>query len=141
MNLEENIIEIVVSRCAEIKAGIVQQDERENGLRYVLNFGHTLGHGVESASDFNIKHGFAVSLGMAAAARISHKMGYLSDDHLNRLENLLKRFGLPVKLIGLDTNTILKAMSHDKKVNLGKIRFVLPNQLGKVFLCDEVDVK
>jgi 3-dehydroquinate synthase len=141
MSLEESIIEHVIARCAEIKAEIVQQDEREDGLRAILNFGHTVGHGIESSSNFRIKHGYAVSIGMAAAARISHEMGFLGEDQLNRMVSLLKQAGLPVNISGLDTDMIMMTMTHDKKADSGKIRFILPDCLGKVFLSDKVEVQ
>jgi len=133
-------LEEIVFRSAEIKAGVVAKDERDLSLRAILNYGHTVGHAVESASDFWISHGEAVAIGMVAAARISHDMGILNPGELDRLEKLIEKAGLPTKVPKLDLERLVSAMKHDKKVQQGKVRFILPRCLGEVFISDEVSL-
>jgi 3-dehydroquinate synthase len=136
--LDTTLLEEVVVRCAGIKARIVEKDEKDLGLRNTLNFGHTVGHAVESASDYRIKHGQAVSIGMVTAAVISNKMGIMPLRDLNRLKNLLMAAGLPVGVPRLEMSRIIGAVEHDKKVQHGKINFVLPRRIGKVFVSNAV---
>jgi 3-dehydroquinate synthase len=140
MKLDNDVIEEMVFRTAAIKAAIVAQDERDTGLRNILNFGHTIGHAVETVSGFRIPHGQAVAIGMLAEAGISHKMGTFEETELEELENLILHCGLPVKMPEFDKNSVMKAMSHDKKTKDGKIRFALPRNIGDVYLTDEVDI-
>jgi 3-dehydroquinate synthase len=88
----------LVESCCRIKKSIVEIDEKEQGLRRILNFGHTLGHALETISQYTITHGEGVALGMIAAARISEKMGYLKNDETKRIEALVSEAGLPVKI-------------------------------------------
>jgi len=136
--LESPLLEEVVVRSAAIKARIVEKDERDSGLRNILNFGHTVGHAIETASDFKIRHGQAVSIGMVSAAVISNKLGILKARELGRLKNLLMAAGLPVGVPRLDITRIIRAIEHDKKVFNGKIRFILPRSIGKVFIANDV---
>jgi len=131
-------LEEVVSRTAQIKAEVVTEDEKDTGLRNILNYGHTIGHAVESVSDFKMRHGPAVAIGMVAAARISNKMGMLADDELDRLKNVIERAGLPIKIPGLEKEKILHMIKHDKKVLKDKVRFVLLKSIGSVLVTDEV---
>ncbi len=135
---DERILTDVISRCVGIKAAIVEKDEKDTGLRNILNYGHTIGHAIETVSDFRSTHGQAVSIGMVAAGLISQKMGFLSDSDLNRIKSLLIDAGLPVKILGLDITELLGIIKHDKKKIEGKTRFVLPESIGKVIICDEV---
>jgi 3-dehydroquinate synthase len=134
---DERILTDVIARCVGIKAAIVEKDEKDTGLRNILNYGHTIGHAVETVSGFRVTHGQAVSIGMVAAGLISQKMGFLSDSDLNRIKSLLINAGLPVKIPGLVISELLRTLKHDKKKVEGKIRFVLPESIGKVRICDE----
>jgi len=116
----------------------VEKDERDFGLRNILNYGHTIGHAIESVSDFKVQHGEAVAIGMVAAARISHKMGMLDKNELIRLKGLIARAGLPTEITSLQLEKLTQAMKHDKKILQGKIRFVLPRSIGNVFITEEV---
>jgi 3-dehydroquinate synthase len=136
--LDEEVLESIVTRSAEIKAGIVEKDELDMGLRNILNYGHTIGHAVESVSGFRIWHGEAVAIGMLIEARISNKMGILKEDEMSRLKEVIARADLPIELPPLETDEIIQAMKHDKKIIEGKIRFVLPKAVGEVFITDEV---
>ncbi len=139
--LDETVMEWLVARSAAIKAGIVERDELDLGLRNVLNYGHTTGHAVETVSDFRVGHGQAVAFGMLVAGRISQAMGLLGDDELRRIERLIERAGLVEQLPALDTEEMLEAMQHDKKIVDGRVRFVLLRTIGDVFVSDEVDAE
>jgi 3-dehydroquinate synthase len=131
--------EVVRSSCAA-KASVVEDDEREAGRRAILNFGHTLGHAIESLTGYTrYIHGEAVSMGMTAAARISHAMGLCDKEVVSRLEKLLKRIGLPTDLPEINPEEVIRILAHDKKVRDGKVRFVLPQRIGKVVIRDDVD--
>ena len=136
--LDAEMLEETVYRTASIKAEIVARDEKDTGLRNLLNFGHTIGHGIETASDFGMAHGSAVAIGMIAAGRISHELGLLSRNDLTRLHKIIQRAGLPVDMPDLNLKKVVKAMEHDKKILRGKIRFVLPQSLGKAIITDTV---
>lgn len=131
-------LETVVCRSAKNKADVVSKDEHDHGLRAILNYGHTVGHAVETVSDFDISHGQAVAIGMVTAARIANRMGILSGESVNRIRELIKRAGLPVELPLLEVTRLMHAMKYDKKVLQGKVRFVLPRMIGEVIITDEV---
>jgi 3-dehydroquinate synthase len=116
----------------------VAQDEKESGLRAVLNFGHTIGHAVESVSGFALKHGQAVAIGMVAEAEISRRLGKFDRDSVSRLENLLIKAGLPVTVPDIDIDAVITAMQHDKKVTDSRIRFVLLDAIGEAYVTDDV---
>jgi 3-dehydroquinate synthase len=137
-SLNEELLEEVVLRSAQIKAEIVEHDELDLGLRHILNYGHTVGHAIESVSDFKVGHGEAVALGMIAAGRISNKLGMLTRQELFRIEELIGKAGLPTKMPGLDVKKLMKAMEFDKKMAKGKIQFVLLRSMGEAFITDEV---
>jgi 3-dehydroquinate synthase len=137
--LRPEVLENMIVETARIKAEIVARDERETGLRGILNYGHTIGHAIEAVSGFKLRHGQAVAIGMAAAAKISTRMGLLEETEVPRLERLIVAAGLPVKMPELDRETVMQAMQHDKKVRDDKIRFVLLKSIGNAFISDEVD--
>lgn len=136
--LDEQVLERVVSRSAEIKAGVVSEDELDFGLRNILNCGHTVGHAIESVSELKIWHGEAVAIGMLVEARISNKLGILADIDLIRLKNLIDRASLPTELPSLQLEKLVQAMKHDKKVLQGKLRFALLKSIGKAFITEDV---
>ncbi len=138
--LDTETVEEIVFRSAKIKAEVVEKDEKDLGLRAILNFGHTVGHAVESVSNFKVSHGEAVAIGMLAAARISQRMSILKQNELARLEDLIKRAGLPTRLPDPGMEKLVAAMKQDKKVLKGRLRFILPQSLGKVFITEEVDL-
>ena len=137
-SLDDQVLERVVSRSAEIKAGVVEKDELDLGQRNILNCGHTVGHASETVSGLKIWHGEAVAIGMLAEARISNKLGIFDRNELVRLKNVMERAGLPTEIPDLEIGKIIQAMKHDKKILKGKIRFVLPKSIGSVFITDEV---
>ena len=138
--LDDTALEEIVFRSASIKANVVIQDELDTGLRNILNFGHTTGHAIETVSDFGVEHGHAIAIGMMVAARIAERLGFFDNNGLVRLKSLLESAGLPTKMPRLDSDIIIQAMKHDKKITGGKVRFVLPKAIGEVFITDEVDL-
>ena len=136
--LDEAVLEKIVSRSAAIKAGVVEKDELDLGLRNILNYGHTVGHAIESVSKLKVWHGEAVAIGMLAEAGISNKMGILSSQELKRLERVIAGAGLPTRIPSLPVKEMMQAMQHDKKIVLGKIKIILPKTIGEVFITDEV---
>jgi len=121
----------IISRCCEIKAEVVRQDEREGGLRGILNFGHTLAHAIENVAGYGeYLHGEAVAIGMLYAARLSTHLKGLSVEDSVRIEQLLTTLGLPVCAPGLEWNELRAAMTVDKKIRDGLIQFVLVDRIG-----------
>lgn len=121
------------------KAVVVASDEREEGVRAMLNFGHTFGHAIESGLGYGKwLHGEAVAAGMVIAARVSQKMGLVDADGVERTVKLLRRARLPVQGPKLGVDRYLELMGHDKKVEGGKIRFILLRSIGDAFISDGV---
>ncbi len=140
MKLDEAVIMQIQARCCELKAHVVAEDERELGLRAVLNYGHTVGHALEAAGNYrSLKHGEAVLLGMAAEAFIAQQMGLLSIEVLERIEAFVSRIPLEFKKDALAPSKVLDAVRRDKKTVDGKTRFVLPVCLGEVRILDDVE--
>ncbi len=132
----------VERRSCAIKASVVVQDERESGLRAVLNFGHTIGHAIESLSGYKkYLHGEAVAIGMAHAAKISEAMGYSAKADTDRIIHLLEVLHLPVDLPYYSAENYLQAILHDKKVKDGSITFVLNKGIGNFSLVKISDLK
>jgi 3-dehydroquinate synthase len=125
----------VIARCCEIKAEVVRQDERDCGLRAILNFGHSIGHALEAISHYGkYLHGEAIAIGQVAAARLSARTLGLPQNDVERIASLLKRAGLPiqVKLSPAQRQKVLAAMKLDKKVSGGEVQFVLAKRIGAV---------
>ncbi len=139
MLLDESVMERIVTRSVEIKAGIVEKDELDMGLRNILNNGHTIGHAIEAVSGLKVWHGEAVAIGMLAEARISNRMGILDKSEVDRLKIMITKAGLPIELPEYKIEDMMQAIKHDKKVLQGKLRFALLKSIGEVFLTDEVD--
>ncbi|MBI3003796.1 MAG: 3-dehydroquinate synthase [Ignavibacteriales bacterium] len=133
LRLEQEAVLHVQARCSTIKAGLVSQDERESGVRVILNFGHTVGHGLEAAGGFKVlKHGEAVLLGMIAESFIAKELGMIDSAVFKIIATLIRRVPVKANLRLLKSARILKAMSHDKKSAAGEKRFVLPTKIGQV---------
>jgi 3-dehydroquinate synthase len=125
----------VIARCCEIKAEVVAQDETEEGLRAILNFGHTIGHALEAISRYGkYLHGEAISIGQVLAANLSARQVGLDKNEVKRITNLFKRTGLPtaVKLSPSAQKKLFNAMKLDKKSSDGEVKFVLAKRIGKV---------
>jgi 3-dehydroquinate synthase len=130
---DEAALADIVSQCVNLKARVVEQDEFDKlGLRNVLNFGHTIGHALELSANYQLTHGEAISIGMAAATRMAVSLGMVDEDFRRRLLELLHRAGLPTHFgnqPGL-FDRVVRAMQMDKKFRDGKNLFVLPMGIG-----------
>ncbi|MEB3349078.1 MAG: 3-dehydroquinate synthase [Cyanobacteriota bacterium] len=134
------LLQHVLERSVAAKARVVAADEREGGLRAILNYGHTIGHVVETLTGYGTwLHGEAVALGMLAAGNIALAMGLWGEDDQARQRALIQAAGLPVRLPELDEAAVLACLQADKKVQQGRLRFVLPHAIGAVSLRDDVD--
>jgi 3-dehydroquinate synthase len=136
-------LEKIISVCSGIKAEIAGRDEKEvSGLRTILNFGHTLGHAIESACGYKgYNHGEAIALGMIAASDLSLKLGLIGKEQVLRIENLIRLYGLPVKLKRLPANKILDAYYHDKKFIGKQNRLVLIRGIGRPVVMEGIALK
>jgi 3-dehydroquinate synthase len=134
--LDPGAMEYIIRRSCEIKAEVVSKDERESGLRAILNFGHTLAHAIETAENYTMRHGYAVAIGMVYAAQLAYKAGFCDASVPERVKDLILSYGLPVDLSTLSrkpsVTKIMDAMQVDKKAEGGKVKFVLPIKIGEV---------
>jgi 3-dehydroquinate synthase len=130
----------IIHRCCQIKAEIVAQDEKETGLRALLNLGHTFGHAIEAQMGYgNWLHGEAVATGIVLASQLANQRGYLSDDELHKIVALIKLFELPTQApIEMSCQDFIKHMLKDKKNKQGVIRFVIPTNFGRCELLDDI---
>jgi 3-dehydroquinate synthase len=140
---EHGALQHIIGRSCEIKADVVARDEREGGLRAILNYGHTVGHAVELLENYTRRHGEAVAIGMAFAARFAQRSGLCDASVPERVERLLHAYGLPAGLAALKqrptVTQLLDAIQVDKKAEGGKVRFVLPRKIGEVVITKEWD--
>ncbi len=129
----------IIRRCIQLKMDVVQRDERDGGLRNILNYGHTFGHALEVSSEYGTwLHGEAVSIGMEVAAHIAVAKGILSKEQALRQHEVLRALRLPLRCPGLDTNLVLEKMWRDKKVRAGHMRWILPSRIGYAEIYDDV---
>ncbi len=136
---DPEVLTAVVRRNCEIKAAVVAEDEKEAGRRAILNFGHTVGHAVESLTGYRaFRHGEGVAVGMVAAARLAESLGLCSPEVGDRIADLLTALRLPTRLPALSSDELLATMRSDKKAVGGSTRFVLPRAIGRVEIVDEV---
>jgi 3-dehydroquinate synthase len=135
------VLQAVIARCCRLKADVVERDEREEtGLRAVLNYGHTFCHALEATTGYGQwLHGEAVSIGMLCASRLAERLGRVDAALTQRQRALLSALGLPVAMPAVDHDEMISAMSRDKKVSHGKLRFVLPTRMGHVELVADVE--
>lgn len=132
LQAEEEPLAFLVRRSCEIKAKVVEQDEREEGLRAILNFGHTVGHAIEAVTGYRrLLHGEAVAIGMVVATALSVRRGLCEDAVLHRLRSLLLRIGLPI-MSTISPQMLIKTIGYDKKVKNNIIHFVLTKGIGDV---------
>lgn len=129
----------MIARSCEIKADVVRQDEREGGLRRILNFGHTIAHAIEKETGYvRYRHGEAVAIGMVGAAQISEEMGLLPAADRLRMESLIRAMGLPLTAEGVTADAMYEDLFHDKKTLGGRIHWVLAEGIGKVSVHSDV---
>jgi 3-dehydroquinate synthase len=126
-------VEQLVQRSVSLKSALVRRDERDSGPRMALNFGHTIGHAIETVSRHRIPHGRAVAIGMCLEARLAERLGPFPERDLARLVALLRGLGLPTQLPrSVSVSALIEATRHDKKVAAGRVRFALPLRVGRM---------
>jgi 3-dehydroquinate synthase len=138
--LDPELLQTILTRSCEAKAHVVSKDEKESGLRAILNYGHTIGHAVESLTGYRlVNHGEAVAIGMVAAGQIAVELGMWTQAESERQHALIQKTGLPTQIPAeLNIEAIVDALQTDKKVEAGRVRFVLPTQIGAVKVTDQV---
>ena len=139
LTLDFGCLSHIIETSCSIKAKVVEKDERESHYRMILNFGHTIGHAIESLTDYSrFIHGEAVSMGMVCAAQLSYSLGKCSEEIPRRIEALLKNLGLPVAVPELDSSAIIESLYHDKKTMDRKIKFILVTEIGSIEIADQI---
>jgi 3-dehydroquinate synthase len=139
MNGKYEELRTMISASCQIKRHVVEMDPTEKGIRAWLNFGHTAGHAVEKLKDFQLYHGECVAVGCLAASWLSWKRGYLSENDYDKIRDAFVQFELPVQVSGLDPENVLKTTKLDKKMEGGRIKFVLLKQIGEAFVTKDVE--
>lgn len=136
LKLAEASIEHIIKRSCEIKAQVVSKDERESGLRAILNYGHTVGHAVETETGYrHFLHGEAVAIGMSLEAELSEKIGVLDKQGALRIKLIMDSYGLPSELpMDMNISRLIPYIKFDKKVEAGQIKLILPERIGKVII-------
>ncbi len=129
-NLDSKLLEQLIRRSCEIKGDVVSKDEKENGLRATLNFGHTIGHAIERLLDFKLLHGECVSIGMVAAAYLSSHMGYLKEKDIEEIKTCLGYYHLPLTLKELSPEVIYDELFYDKKTKNNVLKFIVLKAIG-----------
>lgn len=124
----------MIASCCDIKRQVVEEDPKEQGLRAILNLGHTIGHAIEKLKNFTLLHGQCVGLGILAAAHISMEKGLLTAEEFQQILEGNRIFGLPEKVSDLDETEVLKATKNDKKMDGGQVKFILPRGIGKAYI-------
>jgi shikimate kinase / 3-dehydroquinate synthase len=127
-------VQDIIRRSIRVKVDVVREDPFEQGRRAALNLGHTIGHGIESASQFLLRHGEAIGIGMIAEAKIAEWLGLAQAGLSDRIEAVIDRVGLPTRYANLDTDAIVQLMRSDKKKQLGRLKFALPRAIGDVII-------
>lgn len=138
--ISDELLQTILYRCAKAKAEVVSKDEKEGNLRAILNYGHTVGHAIESVTNYRLyNHGEAVGLGMLIAGAIAVTLGLWTAEEQEQQVALITKTRLPQTLpTDIDQDAIIASLSNDKKVEAGKVRFILPTAIGSVTLSDRV---
>ncbi len=138
LNIDREKCEHIANENCKIKYEVVMKDERESGLREVLNLGHTVGRAIETVSDYRLLHGEALSIGMVAEVKLAYKLGYMTEDEMNRVIALLEKAKLPITIPEyIDRESLVKKLYTDKKVKNGKLRFVVQRGIGDIVEFEE----
>lgn len=133
MSFQKFACEYIAENNCRIKYDVVMKDEKESGLREILNLGHTVGRAIETVSNYELLHGEALAIGMAAEVQLSARLGYMSEEEAERVIALYRKVGLPVSIPEyIDREALVKKLYTDKKVRDGKLRFVLQKGIGEV---------
>ncbi len=131
-NFDEDVLRYMAKINCSIKGSVVEEDEKESDLREILNFGHTIGHAIETVMEFKLMHGECVSLGMVGAFKMALKLEMVNEELVDNIIRVLEKIGLPTKLKELDVEKVYNQMFFDKKVKNNKLRFVLPKKVGEI---------
>ena len=130
----------IIARCVAIKADVVARDERESGIRAALNYGHTFAHAIEQSTNYTrFLHGEAVAIGMSMANALARRLGKLSGEQEEKIRAVLQKFALPVEFKIKDIDAFYELFFLDKKSENGKIKFILPDGIGKFRIADDID--
>lgn len=130
---EDDVLSKVIYRAISIKTKVVQKDEKEDHMRMVLNFGHTMGHAIETYSNYEILHGYAVAYGILVEAKISEILGFLSAENFARIQQIFSKLGIVGQsLKEMDVRDLIQKTKSDKKVKAGKTRYVLLKNIGQI---------
>ena len=133
MNIEEDVCNIIAEENCKIKDSVVMKDEKESGLREILNLGHTVGRAIETVSNYRLLHGEALAIGMAAQAKLSNKLGYMTNEEVNEVINLLHKAKLQTSIPDyIDRDELVRTLYTDKKVRNGQLRFVIEKGIGDI---------
>lgn len=133
MQIDKEACEHIAETNCRIKYHVVEKDERESGLREILNLGHTVGRAIETVSDYRLLHGEALAIGMAAQVKLAHKLGYMTKEEVEEVIELYRKANLPVEIPEyIDREELVKKLYTDKKVKNGKLRFVIQNGIGNI---------
>ncbi|WP_432735208.1 3-dehydroquinate synthase [Maridesulfovibrio sp. FT414] len=135
--LDREVMSRVVARCCEIKADVVSRDEKEGGVRRILNYGHTVGHAIETFAGYELSHGECVAYGMRIVSRACNRAGMLSDEDLALHEAVMDRLGLATGLLDINPSEIMELMKRDKKVKQGAVVIVGLDRLGNAVVCED----
>jgi len=143
LNLEKDALIHIIKRSCEIKAAVVSQDERESGLRAILNYGHTIGHAIETVTGYTkFLHGEAVAIGMHLEARLAEMLTLIDREQVSRIKSLINAYGLPYeKPADIKPHSIFLSMQLDKKAVAGELKFILPEKIGSVRIQGNVPEK
>jgi 3-dehydroquinate synthase len=137
--IDGELLQTIITKSCQAKADVVSKDEKEAGLRAILNYGHTIAHGIESLTGYtSINHGEAVAMGMVAAGAIAVKLGMWTTSENQRQRALIAKAGLETQIPPLNPDEMIETLTADKKVKDGKVRFILPTAIGKVTISDRV---
>ncbi len=146
LNLKEPYIDYIIHKSCQIKSKIVSEDEKEDGIRAILNLGHTFAHAFESELGYksDLIHGEAVAIGICMAYRLSRKLGICKNSEVEKVENLILKYKLPTKInqiktISLKRKNIFKKLFSDKKVKEGKLTFILSSGIGKAIIKNDIN--
>ncbi len=141
-SLDPELMAEIIRKNCEIKVSVVAADEREKGLRRILNYGHNIGHALEAVTNYRrLKHGEAIGYGMKAEANLAEKIGVLSTADRQEICEVIDSFGKLPGIKDLNPTEIIAAMAHDKKASNGKLPFILPTKIGDVIIRDDVEAK
>ncbi len=136
---DPSVLPEMIERCCQIKAEVVSRDEKDEGLRNILNFGHTLGHALESATHYKeYRHGEAVAIGMYGAMKLAYALGMIEKDVVTRVKDILELWELPIRFPAKFLETVIENLIYDKKVSDKKVLFILPTAIGKVEMVRDI---